>query len=232
MIFLYFISGSSSSNVMESEAFGSGGLQIVFRDCLDELVFAESKGPGGVPGVLVYALPITREKPFALRFREDQQEWIDCGTHWLGIQRDCGPSPDGLQRKKILESYQYYLADGREWYCPKIRRLDMPLVPAFWKVNKGTFRLEVKEQFVDVWEKSADWTNRAMPLPEVMENCALLLGLNYRVGLNEISAMNMLDNKAAHDVILAAIDEQFLIDLVNAQKKSEFPDSTLAESGN
>lgn len=220
MIFLYYVPGASEATVKESPAFSEGGLQIVFRDCLEALAFAPSKGPDGEPGLLLYAIPTSREKPFGLRYRPSDQTWIDCGTHWIGIQNDSPPQPEGLRRKKVLDSYSYAMADGREWLCPKIRRGGMPLVPAYWKINQGNFRLEVKEEFADIWEQSADWagTVRAISYMEAFQICALCLGLNYRLGVNEISALNMLDMATSRDVILAALDEQFFLDMVNQKK--------------
>jgi hypothetical protein len=115
MIFIYFVSGATKATIKDSPAFAAGGLQIVFRDCLEELSFCESKGPDGQPGLLFYAIPTSREKPFGLKYRPENQTWIDCDTHWIGIQNNAPPQPEGLQRKKLLDSYNYTLADNREW---------------------------------------------------------------------------------------------------------------------
>lgn len=230
MIFLYYVPGAKQTTVNESPAFASGELGIVFRDCPDGLSFCESKGPDGGSGVLLYAMPVSGEKPFSLRYKPDLQTWVDCGTHWLGMNNEQKPEPDGLLRKKTLNSYRYTLADGREWMCPKIRRGGMPLVPAWWKMNQGLFTLEVKTEFVDIWNESESWSLgiRSISYPEAFSICALCLGLNYRMGVNEISMLNMLDMETSRDVILAALDEQFFIDQL-AQKKSP---GTSSESEN
>jgi hypothetical protein len=114
----------------------------------------------------------------------------------------------------------------------KIRRGGTPLLPAYWKFNQGIFRLEVKKEFVDVWEASADWVLevRSILLPEAFAICALCLGLNYRIGVNEISALNMLDTVTFRDVILAALDEQFFLDMISQKKTLVF--ETSDESAN
>lgn len=222
MIFLYYIPGTTEKTAKDSPAFASGGLQIVFRDCLDNLSYSESKGPDGGTGLLLYAIPVSREKPFGLRYRPDAQTWIDCGSHWLGMQSNQLPEPEGLRRVKMLDSYRYALADGREWMCPKIRRGGMPLLPAWWKMSKGQFTLEVKTEFVDIWNESESWSLdiRSISYTEAFSICALCLGLNYRIGVNEISMLNMLDAATSRDVILAALDEQFFVDMLS-QKKTE-----------
>lgn len=229
MIFLYYVPGATEQTIRTAPAFTSGGLQIVFADCMEYISFNESKGPDGTSGLLMYALPTSKEKPFALRYRPADQTWIDCETHWIGIQNDNPPQPEGLQRRKIVDSYTYTLADQREWKCPRIRRGANPLLPAYWKVNKGTFMLEVKEQYQDVWEASEEWSSARVTFMEAFLICVTCLGLNYRVGANELSAMNALDSESAHDVILAALDEQFFLDLIANQKKNELDTSEESE---
>lgn len=220
MIFLYFIPAATPDNFRESAAFKSGGLSLVFADCLSEVSFTETKGPGNVPGLIVAALPADGEKPFPIRYQPDSQEWWNSGDYWTGFSKIIPPTPAGIERKKPVPSYRYTLADGNVWKCPRIRRGVLPLVPHWYKIRSGQITYEIREEFQDIWEQSAEWTtDGTISVVDALSAASQCLSLNYRGTLEEFSSMRAFDESSIQDVLKAALDEEFFLEMILANQK-------------
>lgn len=205
---------------MQSPVFTNGGLSLVFADCKDAVQHVQTKGPDGSAGVMVFALPNDGEVPFRMRYVPEDQEWFESDGYWVGYNKNNPPTPEGIERRKICDHYRYTLADGRIWKCPRVRRGMIPLVPHWYRVRGGQITFEVRPEYRDLFERSAEWTiDGRIQVGDLVAACSECLSLNYRGTAEEFTAMNAFDDSSTFDVMRAALDEQFFIDLLCASQK-------------
>lgn len=189
---------------------------------MNDLAISETKGPDG-SGVIVAALPNDGERPFRIRYEPDVQEWFPSEGYWVGFNKAFPPTPEGIERKKICDHYRYTLADGRVWKCPRVRRGMIPLVPHWYRVRGKMITFEVRPEYSSLFERSKEWTiDGKIQVGDVIAACSECLSLNYRGTAEEFSAMKAFDDSSTLDILKAALDEQFFLNLLVAdQKKSE-----------
>jgi hypothetical protein len=163
-------------------------------------------------------------------YSKAEQEWVNCGDYWLGWDKNGLPTPEQLQRKKVVAGEVATLADGREWVCPTVRRWEggnpFPGVP--YVVQMFTdYQIDVLPQYMDVWQFSGDaWDDviygKNFKVVDSFQRAAKFLSVNYRVGVHECSALKIMDMDSINTITLTALDmarfEEFATQIV---KKNE-----------
>ena len=180
-----------------------------------------SDGPGGRGGVVIAASPETNDgKAATAGYHPKSQEWIEepGKRYWVGYEKERRPAPADLERRDLIAGHPVKLADGNLWTVPVARAVNgsTPLPRRLSWDGKGWIYGDVLEQYRElfaqacrIWdllvgalaEKSAELT--------VTDECnvaAMALGLNYRLGPLEISALGLFDTKSEVEVVKAVID--------------------------
>ena len=232
-MFLYFIPNETEDTFRDAASFAP--LTTILRDALPDLKTKSLRGgpadteENRVPGLLICALPADRTFPIPLRYEPARQTWKDCGGYWMGYVTESPPHPETLQRDKTLDGYTYVLGDGREYLCPIVRRmLYKPMLPCGMHFNGETFERQVKPDWEEIWNQSANWSKR-MNDHDRATAAVTCLQINYRVGPFEIDVLGAFsDETAVNEIILAALDEQFFIDCMNDPKKKASVEAMLS----
>lgn len=181
-------------------------------------------GPNGNPGHLLYYAPFGTQLKTA-GYSKDGQEWIDCGDWWLGWEKGKKPGPEELERGSLVSGYDRILNDGKGWHCPTARRWTqtgyMGNVPVVRTLIGGKKGVKLKLEYQEMWELSATVWNqfqqREVDGFEQFEMCVTFLAVNYRVGAEECSVLELFDDSAVVEVIKAVID----YDMIEELKKKE-----------
>lgn len=174
---------------------------------------ATSSGPDGKTGGLV-TYP-DAEAPARLA-QADGLTWEEVDGYWIGYDPENLPAPEDLARDDGFYHYDPLpLGDGRRWYIPTGRLYpDGSPLPKVRKVRKdGTVARKVKRKWHpllkitdEVWEA---FENRIDLDPaREAEVCRVALATNYRVGLAEISILELLDDQGVM-ILLAALVDRF-----------------------
>lgn len=164
----------------------------------------------------------------------------DAGTQrvtLLGVVGDGAPGPGELARGRRVDGHLVRLGDGRDWLVPCGRLFPSgTALPQTLVMEGGILRGEVVEEFAEYsreceglfWALYGDAMPEDMPgRPEQVETvtferafrCAVLaLGVNYRVGLDEVSRLGLLRTDNVREVLGAMVDEPGLRRL--AEKKT------------
>jgi hypothetical protein len=179
------------------------------------------KGPDNGEGVLIVPEPPDGTPVAGSEFAPDRQTWglSESGKYWIGIDREHPPTPEGLVRGRTVSGVVATLGDGRQWLCPTIRtELLTPRVPMTYAMSGGQLIGQVQQRYADVWRRSKAWClrfledfkdERVVDLlggPEAFRDAVACLAINYRIGIEEASALRILDDQALESVIDAAID--------------------------
>jgi hypothetical protein len=188
------------------------------------------RGPDGLSGCIVVALPVDRTRQHVQTYQADRQEWtqIDPGLY-IGVDQQLRPHPFDLARSKALKGYPVTLADGHSYVVPVVRRPDWLVerlrvqpseLPSSVKMGAhGSWTPKVKSQHAGLFERMQgvaelffedDGSLKQIPTSVSMDwgvNLALeILGLNYRIGANEQTILDLLDNENWGTVLAFAID--------------------------
>ena len=188
MVFLYYLPGVTKDQVTR-ESLRGGPLGERLWDLLAtptlfqtrislHSVFA--KGPDGMSGVIVAALPADAAG-FAqpIGFYPERQEWHQVGmigqalaagsspvteqepaasavplTYWIGLDTRSRPTPDGLQREHVVSGAECELGDGGVWVCPLVRRRGFAnAMPSTWGIDlqTGAFAPQMLGEYSPAW---------------------------------------------------------------------------------
>lgn len=242
--FLYFVPQLLRQDVTR-ERVTTAGLGDVFRDRLSQddiankgrLAIADvMHGPGGHTGTILYPLPTVpaEDEADGIGYYQDRQQWLHvpvAGTpgYWLGWDPANLPTPEALQRDFIVSGYTETLADGRQWECPIIRRAQGAMnLPDVWGLVDGKVVSRVKPAWQWAWDLSGEiwdqYVNGESASREVAYAwCAKLLSINYRVGLQELTVMNVLGSDEASEILRNAIAGPLIEKMREEQKKTSTP---------
>jgi hypothetical protein len=163
------------------------------------------RGPSGQSGHLL--LGPGQHRVFG--FAKDEQEWRDCGEFWLGWDKQRLPTPEELQRERVVPGETVKLADGLEWVCPVIRRpvegCYLPGVPAVLQKFGSTYQTKVNPRYLDVWNDSGKaWDrffSKSIKLSEMLDHSVNFLSTNYRIEVASASALEIFDADAMESVL-------------------------------
>lgn len=234
MIFFYYLPQISAHQVTPGLLAGRG-LAGPLKDCLGERVFGDRvsrhnvvRGPDGSSGVILFAPPFGGGEIDRPGYHPEHQEWTqvlgaDGVSYWLGRDREQPPSPEGLRREDQLDGYEQVLGDGRAWLCPTIRRAwVVPRVPQSYGRHNGRFERRVLPEYEDVWKQSAGWLAERLTDEEWFDASVTCLGLNYRLGAEEITALGLLNDRTMQAVMESALDEPWFREAQQDPKKKHF----------
>lgn len=236
MIFQYFIPKLPPAAVTP-DLIREIGLGDVARDCLGPRVWerrtvrneVHGKGPDGSNGTLFAMPPINGDAP-VIGYYPQRQDWRPVRAkpkpgeteapilYWLGFDREDRPRPETVRRARLVEGYDLELVDSQTWTCPTIRRIGgRPGVPTVWGVSQcGGFSETVDDEYRDLWELAGEMMEaitgrRDWNKPETFAAAVRCLGLNYRVGPHEVSAIGLITSENYPQIFKAAIDGDALL---------------------
>ncbi len=215
--FLYFLPGMSGVNVQTLARLGllsrftlPGGTCTAYgiTECLN--------GPKG-SGCLV----ALGARPAS--YNPATQTWLESDGFWVGIEdKAFAPGPQDLIREVGFSGLDMVLADGQTWKVPVLRRwnpkecqhvsaLPQTMQPRRGADGKMRVELAVSSEYKAL-DDLAEWiwasycNQVTLPLDDLLVKCTQLLSANYRLGIEEIGLLGLLDQGTALDVLGAAVD--------------------------
>lgn len=216
--FLYYIPGAPGTNAESLKAIGLASRFVYPGGAVRFSVAGWDAGPHN-SGCCVHA------GKDIVTYDPDAQLWQDCGAFWIGVDRQLRPGPRDLEREVGYSGYAIALLDGAEWRVPLVRRWNvakmemecaLPKVMRPYREN-GRFGIRagvsaqheeidrLGEQIFSAFCAQAQWQSETL-----FAAAAMLLAENYRVGVEEVGLLGLLDEALARRVIGLAIDEPAL----------------------
>jgi hypothetical protein len=245
MNFQYFLPGVSRQSVTR-ELLIAAGLGAVLRDRMTandlcgqgSLALADvTSGPDGYSGTILYPLTEAEQEadedapPPRIGYYKDEQTWDKFAGYYVGWNPDALPAPEDLEQDVMLKGFYETLGDGRRWLCPLIRMVNGGNnLPDVWGVRNGKFTMSVKPDWNWAWDLSGevwDYYSREADIPFELafEWAVRLLGINYRIGPVEATALGLFGRNDYMPVLRASIHGPFFEKLLAAQKKT--PESSV-----
>lgn len=241
MKFAYYIP-RLAYNEATDEKLVAIGLGDRFRDCFGRMSHAHitrsqihSNGPDGSSGAWVYP---TGDPPVLWKPGLWESQLSDNGEFHLCWQKGATTDPELLKRRKIVTGENLELLDGKVWHCPTIRRLmGVANVPCAYERRSGEVTREVVPAYRGIWNASGEWIRDYLTAgvgidePALFEIAATCIGLNYRVGDEELRLLSLFDYESMKRVLHVAIDfdavREFLVaqDAEEESQKKSVPES-------
>lgn len=208
------------------------GLADTFSDVSEDHVGYNQlpgRGPGDLSGSIIFYCD--REPPRRLGYYPAEQQWTSIGDGsqlWVGVDSDESPTPENLQKRRIHPGYPLELGDGKTYTIPVVRRPDgstnLPTDMVFDAAGK--LQEPIKPAYTRYWETSAEvcqWffggeaiaPDKARALQLAIE----VLGLNYRYGMAEHSALRLIDATNFLAILALSVDLPRVQMEQEAQKK-------------
>jgi len=191
----------------------------------------EMNGPGDSSGLIV--CPNTAGVPAKRTGHSPEfQEWhcvLNEPNLWIGLDKEHPPVPADLVRATILPGHPVTLADGQSYAIPVARSWMggqvLPGEPTHATKLPTDILYDANDELVtallpryqNIWDRSAKWWDvffseapeaKEMKFSEVLDDCLMLLGVNYRYGRREHAAMRLFntDGSTWEQVLAAACD--------------------------
>lgn len=196
------------------------------------------KGPGDVLGALISVHASKDGRQSECVYEPSTQTWkaveSEPGkvTHWIGWETANPPGPEDLERKETIEGHPVKLADGREWVIPAVH-FAFSKVPHTFRMGPGqSTYLEPVEKYRAIMNEAKTWYESVQSGGEynVLEWFAYfvnLLGVNYRIGGEEIGALGLAvkDGVMQKAVIDASLGVPDFLAFQDAKKKATEPNA-------
>ena len=236
---LYFLPGVTwtrgQSLAVTRSILREAGLAEIFSDVSEDHVgWAQiaGLGPDNTSGTVVYYVD-GREPPNRCGYYPAQQNWTKAGGIWIGTDKDCKPTPEGLRRRRVHPGWPVELGDGQTYTVPVVRRPDestnLPTDLIFDAARK--LAQPIKPDYVSYWEAAAEvvrWlpamvTGNGLEAVDQVKALRLAiqaLGLNYRYGLQEHNALRLIDGTNLWTVLAMSVDAPRVLAEQEAQKKT------------
>lgn len=255
--FLYFVEGMDPA--APPRAWADRGLGYAFADKCAPSVVEIQEGPGGASGALAAV-----GSPEGLAYEPAVQEWqlaeaVGPGV-WIGWPKDRKqlPGPRDLMRRSVcVEGYPVRLGDGNLWDIPVVRRapnasqVNRTALPLVVKIGAdGAARSEVRADYEGLWRMSLVLRDSLFGTVDAQGNVtrpdfvdpfdllrlgALALAVNYRVGLYEVSALELIDTENAKEIGDAVLDgpnlKRFLDEWSDSKKNGTSPHGATSCAG-
>ena len=190
--FVYYIPGTKSI-----ESIKTAGLTYVFDGCNPTHTLCHH-GPDSGEGLVCVPRPIgDTEDPTRCGYFQDRQQWVQCGAFWIGWENL--PSPADVARRRMIYGMPIEMGDGNEWQIPHAYAHD------------GESALPQRQVFVDgapAWSVPAEYQqieddgkrvydslmgeSGSIPRDECVPIIHRAIGVNYRIGPNEITALGLI----------------------------------------
>lgn len=235
---LYFLPGVNwqrgQSLSITRSIIREAGLAEIFNDVSEDHVgwnCLAGRGPDDKSGTIIFYVD-NREPPKRLGYYPDEQHWQAIGDGsqlWVGIDPSLPPTPDELKRKRTHSGYTIELGDGNRYEIPVVRRPDnstnLPTDMVFDAAGK--LQEPIKPAYEKYWEASAEvcqWFfggdevtfDKARALRLAIE----VLGLNYRYGNAEHTALRLIDTTNWMAILAFSVDMPRVRSEQEAQKKT------------
>ena len=237
--FIYYAPGLGT---MHDSMIVKLGLDGVFRNSKYSFGIIDD-GPDGGRGVLFAAHP---EAPGAempkLGHFPGAQKWqhVKKGGYWIGFEAESPPRPTDLQRGLAAAGKWAVLSDRKRWLVPVARYLggstDLPMT--IRADDDEVWTRSVKDEYASLWEDAysvlqtafnSSWPVEDQLSPQDEVNlCVRCLQINYRVGMWEITALDLLDSDALLEILAIVSDLVSMRELVRKELKKKEDQSTIA----
>lgn len=243
--FLYYVSGDTAptkESLCElgfpfADEAGLPGCACVGPDGQRGHVFALQEPPG-----------FQGERP-RVGYYVDRQAWKLAYNRslWVGWETAKPPKPVDLQRKDIVTGHRVRMLDGNDWLVPVARQLTG--TPAVGRVfgldGAGNNGRTVHAKHAALWDLAKRiWDTMFTEADDHIgdDDCltavSLALSINYRLGEQELRALELVSDEELAQCVRAIVDyptlEAFLREQDAAQKKTrglEVADTTSGTSG-
>lgn len=246
--FYHFLAGVSAAALvpqgrLSPEVLTRYGLAAVLADVETfgehAIVVDVPRGPGDQGGVLIYPRVPGVDDPY-IGVDSERQVWLHVAPaltegRWIGWLRAAPPTPDELRRMHARPGYDVRDEHGRHWQVPIVRSPEstfgtLPKDLTFDAAGQVVERL--KPRYRDLWEALGPLWDvlHGTPVSAAVDNddgfiprtAAAGLAVNYRVGLQEITALYeagvpVLDDATARAICFALVDYDAI---VRAEKKT------------
>jgi len=182
--------------------------------------FDQPRTPDDGPGLFCcWGDPRNPANGVAVVYDPSRQTWRKMlgGKYWLGIQNDRKPEPRGLAKPNCINGYAITLADGNEWVLPNVMAL-----PAVFDVDdEGNEVKRTKAEYREI-EDRAGWalgmlveSTRGTVLDETAcrKYVAEMLAVNYRVTVEIVYALGLLDSECWAGAMGATVDTKRMLAL-------------------
>lgn len=239
--FLYFFQGLSPKDITR-EWLRKSPIAEQMRDIwersegwrLQQHVECNS-GPNGHSGIILVAGNPDEQLP---GYYSAHQTWVDIGTHWLGIDSRFPPSAVSLERRKVVPGVEKELAQGGVFMLPTIRRPaagqaipNVACLPVVQTSGRRGEAYKMPERYAAIWEltgKLFNWQYLDVPLAEskaeslsaLYDAAAVCLGVNYRVGPDELDALECLEDDDVAEIVRAAIGADEVDSIIAARNRA------------
>lgn len=198
-------------------------------------------GPDGGAGLVLADDRLARR----VGYYPETQAWHDFGTVWVGVETDQPPpTPESLQRARMIRGHRVVLGDGGQWEVPVARAMietpdgPRPAIALPQRCGLGPDgkwrRGAILADYADLWKIACDWWDAVcahqtgsagdgaaaiqFDFEGVLDSAAKALAVNYHLPPQAISALGLLSESAATEALMAVIDWPTLAAL--AKKKS------------
>ena len=186
-------------------------------------------GPAGTRGTMITTAPVVGES-FGIDYLQEDQQWVPAGEpveYWIGMRPESPPRPEELLRGEVVTGDTVLLA-GHEWHVPivHIKPSDeadpFTTLPRRVVFESGKPVLKPREQYrwiIELAGREFDslmeherWTLGEL---EMIQFGVAVLGVNYRVGMQENAILDLIDTQNRFVVPRAALG------MALAQKKMD-----------
>ena len=222
--FLYFVEGRSGVSVDELEGLGYGYLlpcSISVRGC--------DCGPDNKKGAVFAAHIGGSESYTKVGYYPAEQTWTNCGGKWVGVYNNAKPCPADLLRKEVIIGHKAELGDGNDWQIPLARTIfgTTKLPEKIGWGPDGEFVSEVLPEYKELCDRASEIWDCAIEnggmVTGTLEECSTLallsLKVNYRIGMNEATALGLFNTRTIARVIDCLVDVPLWDKYVELEKK-------------
>jgi hypothetical protein len=244
--YVIYIPGKSAANPQHLHEVGLG--DILADGASPEFIDVQ-KGPDGGSGVLCgwrkgdlatdCHLGVHESQQW-IAATEDPELELPAKRWWLGVELQRKVQPEDIERSELLKGQYVTLNDGASWLIPQVSLLPHNLN----KASDGKWRRFPKPQYAswiqradEYFRKIAEETERVRILadedPEIdptqatfpvsiNDGCQFAceaLMINYRLAPDIISALDLLDDHAIAEVVVATIELDQILEVRELKKK-------------
>lgn len=164
-------------------------------------------------------------------FPDARQVWEEVptpgGTYWIGLENaQTPPGPQDLTNAVNVDGHFVRLGDGNDWRIPLVWRWDKEnCLHAIALPRKLTRRIVEGRTVMSmdviagyeplvaiaarIWDSYINGS--PISLNQLFEDAALLLSVNYRIGVAELSLLGLVDEQLAQKIVSAAIDMPMIV---------------------
>lgn len=214
--FIYFFPGVPGVSVEMLHTSGVASRYTSPAGLIEHGVTQWDIGPTNSNGAAVCTVPC--------EYQSEQQIWINCGKFWLGCNKQTMPKPNDLEREIGIQGYYVTLKDQNNWRIPLLKRWSKDhfenALPESYRFINGVPRMCVQPRFEPL-ENIAQAILKIIvegnktDVVTLMHICSELLSVNYRLGMEEISLLGLLDNENGVSILRSALDYAEFQEAVN-----------------